>query len=377
VLTGSERNVTRRHRGFTSAGGILAFAVIAGSAIGVGLPGAVASAQPTLGQTVEVNPPAGSDPGTSITAIQCFSVGNCIAAGNYNNGSSNLEAMAVNEINGTWGTAVQVDNPSNAGGFPDPVIDSLQCFSLGNCVMSGAYLPSSGPQMAMYAVETNGIWGGLTEFSQLPTGADTTLDNQFQSISCPSAGNCVAVGQYGINEFTDNTIMIATETDGTWAQAVQMVLPSAFNTGDQDAIPLAISCSGSTSNCTMVGTYDDASDFRQAMADTETDGTWAQAVETTLPSDQQSGSQNAQLEGLECTSAGNCEAAGSYENIDSYQLPMVVQESDGTWNQAASVQVPSDSTTQVFAQLQGFRARLSAIAWPPVITQTVVCRTAQ
>jgi hypothetical protein len=66
--------------------------------------------------------------------------------------------------------------------------------------------------------------------------------------------------------------MAATETSGIWAQATEVTAPA--NAGaDPGAFLNGISCS-SVGNCTAVGGYVDAPGNFPAMAATETSGTW-------------------------------------------------------------------------------------------------------
>jgi hypothetical protein len=73
--------------------------------------------------------------------------------------------------------------------------------------------------------------------------------NFLNAISCSSVGNCSAIGQY-VDINGNNQAMAATETSGTWAQATAVTAPA--NPGNSGL--LGISCS-SVGNCTDVAPF--------------------------------------------------------------------------------------------------------------------------
>ena len=57
----------------------------------------------------------------------------------------------------------------------------------------------------------------------LPANADLAFGSGVSSVSCASAGDCSAVGDYSCP--TGNQGLLMTETAGAWAQGVQAPLP--------------------------------------------------------------------------------------------------------------------------------------------------------
>ena len=101
----------------------------------------------------------------------------------------------VSEVNGTWRTAIEVPGTAalNAGGVAE--ITSVSCASAGNCSAGGCYTDSSGHQQAFVVNEVNGTWGTAMEVpgtAALNQGGDAGIT----SVSCASAGNCSAGGDY-------------------------------------------------------------------------------------------------------------------------------------------------------------------------------------
>ncbi len=83
-----------------------------------------------------------------------------------------------------------------ASGGANGAIDSISCASAGNCTAVGHLAPPS--RKVLFTVnEKSGVWGmaravpGLAALlGSKPSGA------RFSDVSCPSAGNCGAVGSY-------------------------------------------------------------------------------------------------------------------------------------------------------------------------------------
>ena len=174
--------------------------------------------------------------------------------------------MVATETSGTWAQATEVTAPANAGSNPSASFSGISCSSAGNCTAAGDYTDSSGNDQAMAATETSGTWAQATEV----TAPGNDAGNPYASlsgISCSSAGNCTAAGAY-FDSSGNYQAMAATETSGTWAQATEVTAP-ANAASDPLAYLFGIWCS-SAGNCTAVGSYFDSSGNEQAMATTET-----------------------------------------------------------------------------------------------------------
>ena len=106
-----------------------------------------------------------------------------------------LAAGARAGSGGTWGTAEELPGIAalNTGG--DALVGSVSCASAGNCSAGGFYTDSSGHQQAFVASQVNGTWGTAKEVpgtAALNSGGNDAIN----SMSCASAGNCSAAGQY-------------------------------------------------------------------------------------------------------------------------------------------------------------------------------------
>ena len=86
---------------------------------------------------------------------------------------------------GSWGRAIEVPGlaPLNTSG--DAGVDSVSCASAGNCVAGGSYSGPGGD--GFVAAERDGVWGTATAVPGL-AALDAGGDADVWSVSCVSAG---------------------------------------------------------------------------------------------------------------------------------------------------------------------------------------------
>jgi len=275
-----------------------------------------------------------------LLGISCTSVGNCTASGFYQDNSGNSQAMVATESSGTWAPASEIVAPANAAADPLANLWGISCPSVGNCTAVGDYSVSpggAGLYRAMGVTEISGTWAPATEVTA-PANAENT-DTDLGGISCSLAGNCTAAGQY-VDSSGNSQAMVVTEMSGTWAPATEVTAP-ANAAADPLAYLPGISCP-SVGDCTASGLYSDSAGNRQAMVATETSGTWAPATEVTSPANA-AANPLAWLQGISCPSVGNCTAAGFYFDSSGTTRAMGVTEISGTWALATEVTAPANS----------------------------------
>jgi hypothetical protein len=271
----------------------------------------------------------------AIFSVSCASAGNCSAGGDYTDGSGASHPLVVNEVNGTWQPAGEV--PGTAAltqGTGSGEINSLSCASAGNCSAGGDYVgDGSGGQQAFVVSEVNGSWQQAEEAPGSATldkggGADIT------SVSCASAGNCSAGGYYTIGVHNQQAFVVS-QAAGTWQQAEEVPGTATLNRGG-DAALFSVSCA-SAGNCSAGGEYVDGSGDQQAFVVSEVSGSWqpAQGVPSGLALNQGSGPSG--IDSVACASAGNCGAGGYYTDGNGHRQAFVVSEVSGDWQQAEEV----------------------------------------
>ena len=131
----------------------------------------------------------------AVTSVSCPSAGNCAAGGYYRDGSFRFQLFVVGERNGAWGKAIEVPGSAalNTGGHAQ--VNSVSCPSAGNCAAGGFYEDSSSHSQAFVVSERNGTCGNalaVPGLGALNKGGHAAVS----SVSCPSAGHCVAGGYY-------------------------------------------------------------------------------------------------------------------------------------------------------------------------------------
>jgi hypothetical protein len=288
------------------------------------------------GRGTEVGSPgtAAHNPAAVLNAVSCTSAGYCTAVGNYTDGLNHGRVMAATETAGKWGRAVEL------GGTAPAELNGVKCTSTGNCVAVGS---EAGVLHAIVITETSGKWGSAVAVT-LPANAGTgsSAFALLRAVSCAAKGYCTAVGLYGGTN-GQRYPMIVVESAGHWGHAYEYArLPLGASGAWADL--LGVSCI-SSSSCTAVGAYEDASSYTWPMVATETGGTWGKAVKAALPTNANTGSggPSSELESVSCTSAGNCAAFGAYNNIDYYENDMVAVESTGKWARATLLLSPTGS----------------------------------
>jgi hypothetical protein len=271
-----------------------------------------------------------------VQSLSCASAGNCAVTGYYYVGpyDNNTESYVASETNGTWGAAQEI-----AGGLPtnsDAQIQSVSCGAPGDCSAGGAYYPAGGgggPVQAFVVSETGGTWGTAEEVPG--TAALNAGDNaQVNSVSCSSAGNCSAGGYYASSTRSQQAFVVS-ETGGTWGMAQEVPGTATLNSGDSAQL-VSVSCS-SAGNCSAGGDYATSAPSLQAFVVKQTDGTWSTARQVPGLAALNTGDQ-AQFVSVSCSSAGNCSAGGYYYDTSStHNEPFVVNQTHGTWGKAQEV----------------------------------------
>ena len=299
-------------------------------------PGArVPASAATWGAAEEVLGTAALNQGGSAQtrSVSCASAGHCSAGGYYTDGSAHQQAFVVVEKHGTWGAAEEVPGTAalNTGG--GAAILSVSCASAGNCAAGGRY-ESGYHVQGFVAGERHGVWGkaaGVPGLAALhKRGGDATVI----SVSCASAGNCAAGGFYADGHGEDLQGFVAVERDGRWGRAIEVPGLGALNTVGQ-AIVNAVSC-GSAGNCAAGGDYTDRRGPSQGFVAVERNGRWGKAIEVPgLGALNKFG--DAEVGSVSCGSAGSCAAGGYYTDGGGGMQGFVAGERDGVWGRAIEV----------------------------------------
>jgi hypothetical protein len=297
----------------------------------------------TWGKAIKVPGTGGLNKlGTSITPdlVSCASAGNCATVGPYTDGSGRFQVFVVSQTNGTWAKAIRMPFSGilNWGGSAQ--VTSVSCATAGNCAAGGSYRDRSGHYQAFVVSLTNGMWGTAIEVpgsEALNVGGPAGGFASVGSVSCASAGNCVAGGSYR-DGFGHTQPFVAGEKNGAWGEAIKV--PGPILNAGAGANVFSVSCA-TAGNCAVGGTYDDALGAQQAFVINERNGAWGEAIE--MPgSGALNGERFAIVGSVSCTSAGNCAAGGFYMDGSDHEQAFVVSQTNGTWGTA--IEIPGSGT---------------------------------
>jgi hypothetical protein len=268
----------------------------------------------------------------AITSVSCATAGNCSAGGSYVDGSGHGQVFVVGETSGVWGTAKQVPGTAalNKGGVTH--FTSVSCATAGNCSAGGDYVDGSGHQQAFAVSETDGVWGTA---KQVPGTAALNKGGAavVASVSCAAAGACSAGGYYEDGSGHQQAFAVS-ETNGTWGTAKEVPGTAALNKGGVAEIA-SVSCA-TAGNCSAGGFYTDGSGHLQVFVVGETNGTWGTAKQVPGTAALNAGG-TAQFDSVSCATAGNCSAGGLYVDGSGHGQAFVASETNGVWGTAKEV----------------------------------------
>jgi hypothetical protein len=201
----------------------------------------------------------------------------------------------------------------------------VACPSIATCVAVGTYtIDRKGDSRAMVTTEKNGAWSRAKTVG-VTTDPRTSLD-WLSSVACSGVGHCVAVGSlnYSVRYSDFPRSAVISDTNGSWGQPTPL--------GGTMFSPLALTCP-SLGNCVAVG----ASGWRGLPGDNvvlrvttvaQNDGAWATgATAIALPPNAQSVQRSlnsTDLTAVACTSQGHCVAVGDYTDGNSGDTQVMV-----------------------------------------------------
>jgi hypothetical protein len=266
----------------------------------------------SVGKAVELPVPANALAGTSVYAygVGCPASGACFAVGYYQTGTHSYLPLVVPLNDGVPGTPQSPALPAGSDSTPDGEFESIACQSPTACVAVGFYANSGDEDVPIVAPIASGVAG--TSVAVLPADADSSDDAYLNDVACPVSGSCQAIGYY-YNSAGDEENMVVPITNGTPGTATGVAPPPDYYS-DQSYVSLdGLSCS-SASLCVAAGYYENAAKTDMAVLITVTSAGGAPAV-VTLPANAGQSGQDAAFygaAGVSCLPSGPCLAAGYY-----------------------------------------------------------------
>jgi hypothetical protein len=278
----------------------------------------------------------------TVNSISCTRAGSCVAVGSY--GGARSRGFAATESHGRWLPAIQLRRPPNAGLKYSAFILRVACTGPGNCVAGGNYSETTGHHAPMVVTEVNGRWARGIELKP-PPNATIQQPVILTGLACPARGSCVAVGVYA-EKGDRSAAFAATESGGTWHQAVQLIMPKDSSTTSPLVFVNSVACSG-IGSCVLVGSYVTSTGFLRPMSVAESGGTWARAQRVRRAPANAATGRRASLDfrSVSCLADGACLAVAEYRIMGGGTGATVMTKSGNTWISAIPLRTPPDGAT--------------------------------
>ena len=224
-----------------------------------------------------------------LLGVACTSASACTAVGLS---AFDADAILAEAWNGTSWSIQPTPSPS---GSKSAALEGVACTAANACTAVGFYEDSSGVYMTLAEAWNGTSWSVQT--TPVPSGAE---NSNLTGVACTSTNACTAVGNYNDSSGTEDTLAEA------WNGTSWSVETTPAPSGAEGSNLTGVACT-STNACTAVGNYNDSSGTEDTLAEAWDGTSWS--IETTpVPS----GAQSSYLSGVSCTSAGPCTAVGDY-----------------------------------------------------------------
>ena len=304
----------------------------------------------SLSGATTLAPPAGADPTKPQggSPVYCADSGDCVAFGGYRTTHGAYEIMVATEHGSHWSKARALAIPAVAnlpGADGSASLSSVACTGPGNCVATLGY----GPIVSQAALvsETAGVLRRVTRIV-LPLGTKGSPWAALSSVSCVSAGNCVAVGDYDTPSYGLGVPIEVAERSGVWGRAVRLQPPAGTPTSGAFAggYVASVSCTAPGA-CAAVGDYEDTDHNTRGFVVSESHGVWSRATPIAQPADGvpltgkgslSAGGPVMHLFAIACLSPGNCATVGGYTNRTINGEAMVATQTHGCLGRFPSCQ---------------------------------------
>jgi hypothetical protein len=288
-----------------------------------------------------------------LPALSCASVGNCVAGGAYTNAKGVSEGLLSNEISGVWRSPVTIIPPANAAANPGLTVYASACGATGSCSAVGTYQDPSGADEGFTVSEVANVWRTALGVPLPANAVVTGQDAQLHSISCPSSGNCSAVGTYNAKGTPLATTqgLVVNEVNGVWQRGDEIHLPGGTNVNP--FVALAQVACASAGNCSAVGSYIDNNGATHGLLVNEQASHWLAGTSMLLPGNA-STFPDAFLSSVTCTSVGSCSAIGNYDNSSGDVEGLITSETSRVWKRATALVMPSGAKVNPHVFFYGF-----------------------
>jgi hypothetical protein len=273
--------------------------------------------------SVVTSPNAGTGD-NNFLGVSCASVRQCVAVG-FSKSNDTYQTL-IESWNGTrWSIA-----PSPNVGTVNNILDGVSCVSATSCEAVGYDFDTNNPTGVVQSTLVES-WNGM-QWSIMPSPNREGDGNILYGVSCPSSTSCEAVG-YAIPH-QPNAPAFETLTE-SWNGTSWSIVPSG-NKGTSASLLLGVSCVAANT-CEAVGEYTNVGlGNYQTLIESWNGTSWSIVASPNRDTNSN------ELLGVSCTSARQCEAAGSYADAD-VKTQTLAETWDGTkWSLVPSANRGTD-----------------------------------
>jgi hypothetical protein len=282
---------------------------------------------------------------SELYGVRCMSARSCWAVGYYLRQDTGVLTQALHWNGTRWSLTVTPD-PGGKKMSDFNSLSDVACTSATDCWATGQYVPGSGPGDVTMNLMLH--WNG-ERWTQAPVpnpgGMHTGDVSMLQGIRCASARNCWAVGTDG----PDLTSVVLRNQvlhwNGSKWSKVSVPNPEGTKIGDENKLQ-ALTCSSAT-DCLAAGDYTtDAPDSPALNEVLHWNGTnWSQQ-KTPNPGGKGTNDSNS-LTAISCSAPSDCWAAGALRNGQGAFLSEALHWNGNAWSAAPMPQPGGRSTGDV------------------------------
>jgi hypothetical protein len=278
---------------------------------------------------------------SEMTTLSCTSASTCVGVGSFvDHATSTAQPIIFDETDGVWDTPVEAPGAASLNPSGIAFVGGLDCVSATTCVAGGDIInlpPATGPLVPFLIDEDNGVWAPMEEVPGI-AALSPLGEAGLTALSCGAPGDCAGGGVY--LDASDNAqAYVINEVGGVWGSATELFATQELGSGVVSEVN-SIACP-SAGDCSAVGAYSDVAGNTQPFVVDETDHVWSRAIE--IPGVQAlNDNDGATLTTISCSVAGACSAGGDYTDADGNSQAFLVNEANHAWTDP--IEVPGTST---------------------------------
>lgn len=269
-----------------------------------------------------VSSPNNTPQSNGLNGVTCASASQCWAVG-YSYDTTQTAQGLIEQWDGASWTVASVNGLPAASNY----FQSVTCPSASECWAVGYSLYSSGGPGGLGLYQTLiAQWNGSSWTVVLSPNTNAMESNLLWGVTCASATNCWAVGySYSPNDPHVSQSLIEQWNGVSWA-----IVPSPTVSGSTSNELLSVTCA-STTDCWGVGIY--VNPFETALTLIEH---WNGSSWVVIASPNAVATENNVLSGVTCTSASECWAVGFYVPNVNFSATLIEQWNGTAWSIATS-----------------------------------------